>query len=245
MDASRVPERLIEEVRNRLRAAADPAHGDGVRRFFTQEDGRTVDAYGVRSSALGPIVQFTYSQIKSWPAAQRNRLCTEFWKSGKLEEGVLVCHTYRRFASQCAKCEFQLFTRWLDLYVDNWAHCDGLASWLLAACIANQPALIGDLFSWTPSKNRWRRRAAAVALLQEAKKGRHTEEILRMAEALRCDPDVMVQKGIGWVLKEAYPKRPDAVVSYLGERASDTPRLVLRYAAEKMTPEDRAAVLQR
>ncbi len=236
---------VLTGIRAQLRAAADPAHREGVRRFFTEDDGRTVDPYGVRTADLRPIIQSTYQSIRSWPAAQRNRLCNELWKSGKMEEGVLVCHVYRRFASQCARCEFQLFSRWLDRFVDNWAHCDGVASWLLAASIANQPALVEELFAWTSAKNRWRRRAAAVALLQEAKHGRQTEAVLRMAERLRRDPDVMVQKGVGWLLKVAYPKRPDAVVSYLTERAAETPRLVLRYAAEKMTPADRRSVLQR
>jgi hypothetical protein len=42
----------------------------------------------------------------------------------------------------------------------------------------------------------------------------------------------MVQKGVGWVLKETYPKRPDEVLEFL--RLNSFPRLVVRYAAEKM-----------
>jgi 3-methyladenine DNA glycosylase AlkD len=135
-------------------------------------------------------------------------------------------------------CEFKLFERWIDRYINNWAHCDGVASWLLAACVANEPALKHDLVAWTASSNRWKRRAAAVSLLQEAKKGRSSEEIFRIAKDLANDKDPMVQKGVGWLLKEAYPKRPEAVVEFLAEL--QPPRLVLRYAAEKMTASDKA-----
>jgi 3-methyladenine DNA glycosylase AlkD len=132
-----------------------------------------------------------------------------------------------------------LFERWIDRYVHNWAHCDGIASWLLAASIANDPLLKAVLPAWTRSRNRWKRRAAAVALLQEAKKGRSSDDILQIADLLRDDPDEMVQKGLGWLLKETYPKRPDDVMAWLRENPS-TPRLVVRYAAEKMAPSDRA-----
>jgi hypothetical protein len=102
-----------------------------------------------------------------------------------------------RFAKQCGAREFALFTRWLDRYVDNWAHTDGLSLWLLGA-----------------SNNRWKRRAAAVALVYSAKRGEHTRAILRIAAPLIEDGDDMVQKGVGWLLKETYPKNPAEVVRF-------------------------------
>ena len=150
---------------------------------------------------------------------------------------------YRRFRKQCAAREFRLFERWVDRHVTNWANCDGVSPWLLAACLENEPALIRRLPAWTRSGNRWKRRAAIVSLLQEAKQGRHTAAILDIAAKLLGAPDDMVQKGVGWVLKEAYPKRPREVVAFLKPRAATTPRLVLRIAAEKMTAGDRATVL--
>jgi 3-methyladenine DNA glycosylase AlkD len=236
---------LLGEIHERMTSAADPNHRDGVMRFFTEPDGRTVDAYGVRQPAMKPIEQFAYAQVKHWTPVKRNRFCAGLWKNGKLESGGLVCWLYRRFARQCGAAEFKLFEGWIDRYVTNWANCDGVSSWLVAASIGNEPTLIPGLTSWTRSRNRWKRRAAAVSLLQEAKQGRHTTEILAIAEALRCDRDPMVQKGVGWLLKETYPKQPQAVVDYLDSRRETTPRLVLRYAAEKMTAQDKALVMRK
>ncbi len=230
---------ILERVREQLRGAADPMFREGQQRFFQHE----IDTYGVRGPELKAIARALYGEVKNWRPGERNKLCAGLWKSGMLEEGALVCHVYRRFEKQCQACEFKLFERWLDRYVNNWAHCDGIASWLLAACIANEPSLIRELAPWTESKNRWKRRAAAVAMLQEGKKGRHTEEILDIASRLIADPDDMVQKGVGWVLKETYPKRPREVVEFLKSRRGETSRLLLRYAAEKMTPRDRETVL--
>lgn len=237
MSPSRID--TLERVRERLRGAVDPEFGEGQRRFFQHE----VDTYGVRGPELKAISRELYREVKNWPVADRNKLCTEMWKSGKLEEGALVCYVYRRFGKQCGACEFKLFERWLDRYINNWANCDGLASWLLASSIANEPSLMTELPAWTESRNRWKRRAAAVALLQEAKLGRNTDTIFDIARRLMRDPDDMVQKGVGWLLKETYPKRPHEVVAFLKPWRGRASRLLLRYAAEKMTAPDRETVL--
>jgi len=165
------------------------------------------------------------------------------WESGRLEEAVIVNHVYRRFSKEFGEREFAMFTGWLNRYVHNWAHSDGLATWLLAGAIRNQPRLIEKLAAWTKSKNRWRRRAAAVALLQEAKAGRNTESIFEMCTMLRDDPDDMVQKGVGWILKETYPKKPREVVAFLDDWRSTAPRVLLRIAGEKMNARDRKWLL--
>jgi 3-methyladenine DNA glycosylase AlkD len=118
------------------------------------------------------------------------------WKTGKLETGALVCHVYRQFRKQCGAREFVMFERWVDRYVHNREHTDGVASWLIAASIENEPGLIERLYSsWTRAKNRWKRRASAVSLLQEAKHGRNTEAIFRVCDLPIGDQDEMVQQG--------------------------------------------------
>lgn len=53
----------------------------------------------------------------------------------------------------------------------------------------------------------------------------------------------MVEKGVGWLLKETYPKRPRETVDFLVPRRGRATRLTLRYSAEKMTAEDKRIVL--
>jgi 3-methyladenine DNA glycosylase AlkD len=240
---------LLAEIRTEFDRLADPRAAESAQRFFKDQP---IELRGVTSPQIQRIARDVYPRIKKLPAADRDRLCTALWASRKHEEGALVCYVYRRFAKQCGAREFKLFTRWLDRYVDNWAHTDGLSLWLLGASIANDATLIDKLDSgaaqrqsWTRSKNRWKRRAAAVALVYSAKRGEHTRAILRIAAPLIEDEDDMVQKGVGWLLKETYPKKPAEVVRFLIANRTKTTRLVLRYAAEKMTAADKARVLAR
>lgn len=226
-------------IHRRLLQRADPRFAEGQRRFFRHE----VATYGARGDAVKEISRQVYSVVKRWAPERREELMERLWKRGALESGAAVCHLMRRFAPTFGEREFSLFEQWLDRSVRNWAHCDGVASWLAAGCLANDASLLDRVWQWTDSPNRWKRRAAAVSLLQEARRGRHTDFVLRVAGKLLPERDDMVEKGVGWLLKEAYPPRPAEIAAFLlreGHRAS---RLTLRIAAEKMTAADRRRVL--
>jgi 3-methyladenine DNA glycosylase AlkD len=231
---------LLKTTRTWLKSAADPEFAAGVRRFFKEP----VQPRGVPAPQVREVARLAYRELKQWPVAERDRFVTELWKSGVLEEGSVVCYVYRRFAKSCDRREFVMFEQWIDRYVKNWGHCDGVSTWLIAASIANRPELMSGLARWTKSKNRWKRRAAAVSLIQEAKQGRSTETIFQICDLLRGDSDDLVRKGVGWLLKETYPKRPRETIRFLEQWRKSAPRLVLRLAAEKMTGQHREWLLK-
>jgi 3-methyladenine DNA glycosylase AlkD len=231
---------LLKDIRSELKAAADPKFEAGLRWFFKEP----VKPYGVRTPLLRELARLAYAQVRHWPVAERDRFVTELWKSGMLEEGVIVSHLYRRFAKSCGEREFDMFERWIDRYVRNWSHCYGVSTWLIAASIANRPGLADRLAAWTKSKNRWKRRSAAVSLIQEAKQGRNTETIFHICDLLLKDADDMVRKGVGWLLKETYPKKPREALQFLDDWRATAPRLTLRLASEKMTARHRQWLLK-
>ena len=202
-------------------------------------------AQAVRAAQVQKLAAAVYPKVKSWPLADRNRFCNELWKSGTDEEGNLAIYLYRHFRKQCASCEFHLFEKWIDRYVNNWGHCDGVAHYLISASIENEPELASLLPPWTASANRWKRRAAAVSLVHAARRGAHTALILEIAERMLPDEDDLVRKGVGWLLKDAYAAKPREVVRFLKLRSRQTPRIVLRIAAEKMSPADRTLCLHK
>jgi 3-methyladenine DNA glycosylase AlkD len=194
----------------------------------------------VTSPEAQKIAAEAYRTVKDRPLAERNRFCNELWTSG---QGIAAIYLYRRFRKQCASCEFHLFEKWIDRYVHDWGHCDGVSHYLISAAIENEPELARLVLPWTASANRWKRRAAAVSLVHGARKGRDLALILEVAERLLRDEDDLVRKAVGWLLKEAYATQPHGVVRFLRSRKEDTPRILLRIAAEKMSAADRAVVL--
>jgi 3-methyladenine DNA glycosylase AlkD len=234
---------LLDSIRAEFRRLGTAENRAAAQRFHQPDE--HVDGYGVRAPEVQRMARELYGQVKKWPAADRDRLCVALWESRLHEEGALVIYLYRRFAKQFGAREFRMFTGWLDRYVADWSLTDGLSQWLLGGCISNDASLIGELDAWTRSKNRWKRRAAAVALEPSASRGLHTEAVFRIATPLMTDADVMVQKGVGWLLKETYPKKPRETMRFLLPWRASAPRLLLRYAAEKMSAADKARVMTR
>ncbi len=230
-----------EQIRARMDAAATPERIAVMKRFFKEP----VDPRGISATDQKQIAKEVFQAIRKWAASERNALCTALWRDGKHEDGQMACYVYQRFKKQCGKTEFQLFESWIDSYVSNWAQCDALAPTMVAACVANDPSLLKPLAKWTKSKNRWKRRAAAVTLIHEAKFGRNLDFVFEIADLLLDDADEMVQKGVGWLLKEAYPQSPQECMQFLIPRLDRMPRLMVRYAAEKMSAADRATVMKR
>ena len=58
-------------------------------------------------------------------------------------------------------------------------------------------------------------------------------------------PEDYIQKGIGWLLKTCTMYDPDVIINYLEKNKKHLPRLILRYATEKLPKEERARILKK
>ncbi|GAA4338442.1 DNA alkylation repair protein [Flaviaesturariibacter amylovorans] len=165
-------------------------------------------------------------------------LCEDLWRSGMMEEGHIAAAWALTQKKHFATDDLGTFTHWIDAHVHNWAHCDDFCNNVLGAYLMKFPEQLPVLREWAVSKNRWVRRAAAVSLIVPARKGAFLEESLAIAGALLTDPDDLVQKGYGWLLKEQCKMNEDAVFAFVCRHKARMPRTALRYAIEKM-PEAR------
>jgi 3-methyladenine DNA glycosylase AlkD len=68
-------------------------------------------------------------------------------------------------------------------------------------------------------------------------------EITRLSEVLLTDEDDMVQKGLGWLLRETAKFNPQRAVPYLMKIRNRAPRLVLRTACETLSVSSKKRVL--
>jgi 3-methyladenine DNA glycosylase AlkD len=68
-------------------------------------------------------------------------------------------------------------------------------------------------------------------------------EIIRISNLLLRDEDDMVQKGLGWLLREWTRDHPGRALPFLMKIRTTAPRLVLRTACEKLGVAERKRVL--
>ncbi|MCJ7606112.1 MAG: DNA alkylation repair protein [Dehalococcoidales bacterium] len=232
---------IIAAVRRELQAAADPATLQTFKRFFKED----ITAYGVKTAVARKIGARFWKDVKSLPKANIYRLCEELFTSDYSEEAGVAIGWARNLVPQYDRSDFRVFERWLDDYVNNWAKCDTLCVDSVGALVVKYPEFLEDLRRWTSSPNLWVRRAAAVSLIKPARKGLLLDVVFDIADRLLTDSDDLVQKGYGWMLKEATHAHQQEVFDYVVKHRSVMPRTALRYAIEKMPPDMRKQAMKR
>ena len=235
--------RLVEarstEIRDRLRAMADPAGEAGVQRFFKDR----VKSLGIRTPVLRKLSQgYVREHRGTLGLDEALAIGDRLIRCELLEEKAMAFLLAERFAGRLRPVHVVVFDRWID-DADNWATIDGICSTSLGKIILRHGPPMDELLAWAGDANLWRRRAAAVSLVPSARRGMYLGESLRVADRLMPDEEDMVQKGVGWLLKEQSVGHPDEIVDYLKRWVGTTSRLVLRYASEKLPPDRRREVL--
>lgn len=223
-------DRIVKDIRTKLRSKAKKKRALGAKQFFKEE----IWVYGVSAPVVKTISSDYAKYFKSnGDLGTAFRVAENLLASSNMEEGVVAIYLLRRFTKHFDPSLFSLFDQWVN-YLTNWAHTDGLSAWLISDCVRKDPAKIKELIRWASSSNRWRRRAAAVSLTPIARDGLHLDKTLQLADHLMTDKDDMVQKGVGWLLKEASRRHPDEIVRYLLKWKGKTSGVTMRYACEKL-----------
>ncbi|HPC20198.1 MAG: DNA alkylation repair protein [Kiritimatiellae bacterium] len=93
------------------------------------------------------------------------------------------------------------------------------------------------------SANLWERRIAMVATLEHIRQG-CLENTFWLAGRLLADPEDLMHKAAGWMLREAGKRDRAALEAFLAAHAARMPRTMLRYAIERLPVERRRAWLQ-
>jgi 3-methyladenine DNA glycosylase AlkD len=226
-------ETLLSEIRRELKQNSDEKTKASGKRFFKEK----VQLYGVKSAMVGKIGKEYFKRIKDKGKKEIFQLCEELWRSGYMEESFIACNWSYYLHPKYEPDDLDLFEKWIDNYVSNWASCDTLCNHTVGTFLEMYPGRIGRLKLWAGSENRWMRRAAAVSLIIPAKKGLFLDKIFEISDILLLDRDDLVQKGYGWMLKAASHSHQKEVFDYIIEKKNTMPRTALRYAIEKMPEE--------
>jgi len=232
---------VIANIRKDLRTSADPATQASFQRFFKEE----VKYYGIKVPTVVKIAKKYWVEIKFLEKKEIFSLCEELYRSNYCEEAFIVSSWAHLLVSRYEKKDLIVFRHWIDSYITNWAACDGFCNHTMGSFIEKYPEHLDELKYWTQSSNRWMRRAAAVSLIIPAKHGKYLDSVLEIADLLLTDTDDMVQKGYGWLLKEASRKHQAEVFDYVMRNKKLMPRTALRYAIELMPKDLKAKAMKR
>jgi len=233
------PHYIAAHIRRVLKDGGSAPHSEEVQWFFKEE----VQSRGWYTAELRKVaVRFRRSIVREQGMDFLIRVADQLFSGRILEEKVFAVFLLEKQTKNFTEKEFQIFASWIDR-VSSWADHDALAHYLLAPMVYADPTRCRKVFRWAQSPNRWRRRAACVALILRPEQKRLFAEIIRLSNQLLDDQDDMVQKGLGWLLREMTKADPERTVPYLMKIHGRAPRLVLRTACETLGNASRRRVL--
>ncbi len=224
---------VITAIRRELAQQADDKTISITKKFFKEH----IIFYGVPNNTVKKIAAKFYPQVKPLGKKEIFRLCEELLKSEYMEEAFIACEWSYRVHSLYESDDFYMFEHWIGKYINNWAECDTLCNHSVGALVDKYPQYLANLKQWAKSDNRWMRRASAVTLIIPAKQGKFLKDILEIADILLKDTDDLVQKGYGWMLKDASVMHQKEIFDYVMKNKKIMPRTALRYAIERF-PQD-------
>jgi len=134
-----------------------------------------------------------------------------------------------------------------DLYLENtpfinsWDLVDGSAHHIVGAFLMGKNK--APLYRLAKSENLWERRIAIISTFQFIKHDQY-QETLEIAKILLTDPEDLIHKAVGWMLREIGKRDGVAEETFLKKHYMKMPRTMLRYAIEKFPEPKRQRYLK-
>ena len=233
------PAYIADHIRRVLIDGGSAPHSVEVQRFFKHE----VKSRGWRTAELRKVARrFRRTIVAEFGRDYLVKVADELFAGAVMEEKAFAVLLLEGITGRFGRDEFKLFESWLDR-VTSWADHDALVHDLIGPMNAVDDRYLSRLPVWAKKKTVWHRRAAAVSLIHSTRRHKNFGEIQGVTELLLASDDDMVQKGLGWLLREAAKANPDETVAYLMTIRERTPRLVLRTACETLPVAKREQVL--
>lgn len=238
---NKTPTYIAAHIRRVLLNGASAPHTIEVERFFKEE----IQSRGWRAKELRQVARrFRRSILNDRDQKFLLAVCDKLFRGRVLEEKIFAVLMIEDHTDELGHPEFKLFETWLER-VSTWADHDALVSYLIGPMIAADPRRARVVFQWAKSRDRWHRRAAAVALIRAVAQHKCRAEVVKVTRMLLADKDDMVQKGLGWLLRVAAKVDREHTLPLLMKIRGKAPRLVLRTACETLSLELKQQVLSR
>ncbi len=136
---------------------------------------------------------------------------------------------------------YELYLRRHDR-INNWDLVDVACRYVIGVYLADKPRDV--LYELARSANLWERRTAIVSTWWFSRSG-DLDDAFALSEILVDDPEDLIHKATGWMLRYAGDKDRDRLRAFLDRHAATMPRTMLRYAIEKLDAAERRGYLAR
>lgn len=234
-----------------MESRQDDEQRQGLMRFFKTGQGQ----YGEGDEFLGLKVPQTREIVKTMtrdlPLAEVPALLMSRWHEVRLCGLLVLVDKFGKLATKRLENDERAINQRDEIVTMYLQHAEQANNWDLVDLSAPKilgrwlllPTRLGDkraiLDQLAASTCLWRQRMSIVCTWQTTQAG-DPSWCLHYAEVHLHHPHDLMHKAVGWMLREVGKRDGiDLLRQFLTAHAHEMPRTALRYAIEKMSPEER------
>ncbi len=229
-----------QEITDHLLGLADSERAARSASYFKTAPGD----YGHGDKFIGirvPVLRQAVKQYREASASTAVKLLKSPYHEIRLFALLLLVSRYTR--GDAAE-QAEIYRLYLNntRHINNWDLVDSSAPYIVGAYLQDKDRSILHQLAASPSL--WERRIAVLATFWFIRDGEF-DDALHLAEQLLSDPEDLIHKAVGWMLREIGNRNRAAEVAFLKTHHKTMPRTMLRYAIEKFGKEEKGRYLVR
>lgn len=228
-----------EEITAHLYSLADPVRAQHGVRYFKAEPG----GYGYGDKFLGLTVPVVRQAVKKYAGATLDtaaKLLKSEYHEIRLFALLLLVRRFAKGDEAERGKIYRLYLRHMR-HINNWDLIDSSAPSIVGGYLHDRDC--GTLDRLARSDSLWERRIAIMATAWFIRAGQY-DATLRIAAQLLDDPEDLIHKAAGWMLREIGKRDKTTETAFLKAHCRTMPRTMLRYAIEKFGPAERQRYLR-
>lgn len=232
----------INTIQTELYSLSNKEKIDTVKRFFKTEKGQYAETDVFLGINIPMLRKLSFKFLNASLDQLQIMLFSNFHEERMLSLLILV----RKFQKSTNHRERdEIFRFYTDarniLQVNNWDLVDSSCRSIIGAYLMDNPLQITLLSKLAQSSNIWLRRISIVSTFEFIRKG-YFDFTYKIISLLLYDEEDMVQKAIGWMLREIGKRDIKSEINYLILNRTVIPPKVLNYAMENFDYSERVLV---
>jgi 3-methyladenine DNA glycosylase AlkD len=221
-----------------------PAGDFDAQRYFRGDHG--LRFYNVGTQAMRAFARSIYLANRDvWSIDDAMAIADELIADPYLEAKSVGIELVARFRRDFTPKLLPRWKTWLsNNHSANWATTDAICGALIGPLLVRHPRFADQMRAWSHDRNMWVRRASIVGLIPLVRNGVALDVAYAIARTLHRDTEDLIQKAVGWTLREAGKADARRLERYLRANGPSIPRTTVRYAIERFPDAKRRALLK-
>ena len=199
--------------------------------------------YGEGDRFLGirvPVLRKLAGQQKDMPLDTASRLLASDFHEERLLSLLILVSLFNTGTQKEKHAVYKIYLENTH-FINNWDLVDSSAQHIVGAYLLKRSR--NPIYRLARSKMLWERRISIMSTFYFIKRN-DFNDTLNLSERLLHDPEDLIHKAVGWMLREIGNRNQAIEERFLKTHYQEMPRTMLRYAIEKFEEKKRKAYLK-